>query len=144
MTTVQVILAVFDDENNTEAALKQLKAAKKGELPGIQAAVAMYKDADSSKFRYKEVGLTPGKVRWAEHPGRDPGYMTGGAGSFWERRGLAGQAGGAEETGKPLSADRINQVVASLPPGSSAILAVVADQDVAAVEKNLTAWAPIY
>jgi uncharacterized membrane protein len=137
--TVQVVLAVFDDENSTAAALKQLKAAKKGGLPGIQAAVAMYKDASSSRFRYKEVGLTPGKGALSGVIlGATLGILTGGAGIVLGAAGaLLGGLVGRKKQESRFPTDRINQVVASLPPGSSAILAVVADQDVAAVEKDL-------
>ncbi|HXV42315.1 MAG TPA: DUF1269 domain-containing protein [Anaerolineae bacterium] len=136
--TVQVILAVFDDENSTEAALKQLKAAKKGE-PRVQAAVAMFKDADGSRFRYKEVGLTPGKgALGGVILGATLGILTGGATIILGAAGaLLGGLVGRKKQESRLPTDRINQVVASLPAGSSAILAVVADQDVAAVEKDL-------
>src|SRR5262245_52807235 len=77
--TVQVILAVFNDENGAESALKQLKAAKKEKLK-IQAAVAMVKDASGSRFHYKEVGLTPGKGALSGVVlGATLGIMTGGA-----------------------------------------------------------------
>jgi uncharacterized membrane protein len=137
--TVQVILAVFDDENSTETALRQLKAAKQGELPGIQAAVAMFKDASGSRFRYKEVGLTPGKgALGGVILGATVGILTGGAGIILGAAGaLLGGLVGRKKQESRFPTDRINQVVASLPPGSSAILAVVADQDVAAVEKDL-------
>jgi hypothetical protein len=104
-----VILAVFDDENSTEAALKQLKVAK-GE-PRVQAAVAMFKDANGSRFRYKEVGLTPGKRAGRRNPGRDPGYIDG------RRHDHSGAAGAllrlaGRKNRKAAPHRRINQVVA--------------------------------
>jgi uncharacterized membrane protein len=137
--TVQMILAVFDDENSAEAALQQLKAAKKGKALGIQAAVAMSKDASGGRFRYKEVGLTPSKGALSGVIlGATLGILTGGAGIILGAAGaLLGGLVGRKKQESRLPAERINQVVASIPPGSSAILAVVADQDVVAVEKDL-------
>jgi uncharacterized membrane protein len=137
--TVQVIIAVFDDEDSAETALKQLKVAKKGELPKIQAAMAISRDASGSRFHYKEVGLTPGKgALGGVILGATLGILTGGAGIILGAAGaLLGGLVGRKKQESRFPADRINQVVASLPPGASAILAVVADQDVAVMEKAL-------
>jgi hypothetical protein len=141
--TVQVILAVFDDENSTEAALKQLKAAKKGE-PRVQAAVAMFKDANGSRFRYKEVGLTPGKgALGGVILGATLGILTGGATIILGAAGaLLGSLAGRKKQESRLPTDRINQVVASLqrglrPSGSCPIRR-------GRREKIWPTWAPIY
>jgi uncharacterized membrane protein len=134
--TVQVVLAVFNEEDSAETVLKQLK---KGEAPKLQAAVAMAKDASGNKFHYKEVGLTPGKgALGGVILGATLGIATGGAGLVLGAAGaLLGSLVGRKKQESRLPAERINQVVSSLPPGSSAILAVVADQDAAAIEKAL-------
>src|SRR5688500_7861074 len=79
--TVQGILADFNEEYSAEKVLKQLKSEKKGELPKLQAAVAMAKNASGDKFHYKEVGLTPGKgALGGVILGATLGIATGGAG----------------------------------------------------------------
>jgi uncharacterized membrane protein len=137
--SVQVVLAVFNEENRAETVLKQLKAAKKGELPKIQAAMAMSKDTSGHRFHYKELGLTPGKgALGGVILGTTLGILTGGIGIVMGAAGaLLGGLVGRKKQESRFPAERINQVVTVIPPGSSAILAVVADTDVAAIEKTL-------
>jgi uncharacterized membrane protein len=138
--SVQLIIAAFNDESGAEEALKQLKASKK-KLTGIQAALAMHKDATGKKMHYKEVGMTPGKgALGGVILGATLGILSGGTGLVLGAAGaLLGSLVGEKKQEGRFSADRINQVAASLPPGSSAIGAVVEDHSVAELEKELAA-----
>ncbi len=134
-----LVIAAFSDKEGAEAALSQLKAANKGETMGIQAALAMYKDATGKKISYKEVGLTPGKgALGGVILGATVGILSGGTGLVLGAAGaLFGGLMGRKKQESRFSADRINQVATSLEPGSSAIVAVVDPEFVAPYEQEL-------
>jgi uncharacterized membrane protein len=77
---IQLLVAAFDDEESAEGVLRELKAAKKEKLIGIQGAVVLRKDL-SGKVHTKDVGLTPGKgAAGGVALGAVVGILTGGTG----------------------------------------------------------------
>ncbi|MFN2150435.1 MAG: hypothetical protein ACK2T5_02480 [Anaerolineales bacterium] len=135
--SVQFVIAIYDAEQGAEEALAAFKAGKKEKLQGIQGAVAMRKDSDG-QIHYKDVGLTPAKGALAGVlMGAVVGIATGGAGLVLGAVGalLGGVVGRRQREGH-VAAEQVNQVVASLPPGSSALLSIV-DQDAAPAFENL-------
>jgi uncharacterized membrane protein len=127
--TTQLVVAAFNKEGGAEEALSKLKDAKKGKLVDIQAAVAIRKDTDGG-IHYKDVGLTPAKgAAGGVILGSVLAVLTGGTVLALGAIGaLVGGIVGKKKRESHLSADRINQIVASLDPGSSAIIAVL-DQE---------------
>jgi len=120
------VIAVFDTEQGAEETLSNLKAENKEKLQGVQAAVAMRKDAQG-RIHYKDVGMTPAKVAVAGIVmGAVIGIATGGAGLVLGTLGalLGGVIGKRKREGQ-IRAEQVNQVVASIPKGSSALLTVV-------------------
>jgi uncharacterized membrane protein len=137
---VQFVIAVFDSEPGAEEALSNLKAEKKEKLSGVQAAVAMRKDAQS-RIHYKDVGMTPAKGAVAGIVmGAVVGIATGGAGLVLGTLGalLGGVIGKRKREGH-IEAEQVNQVVASLSPGSSALLTIVEQDAVADFEELMHA-----
>lgn len=135
---VQLIVAAFEDENEAEKVLSALKEVKKEETIGIVAAVAMRKDLDGG-IRYKDAGLTPAKgALGGVVLGAVVGILTGGAGLVLG--GLGGVLGGLvgkRKRDSHFSSGEINQIVAALPPGWSAVLAIVGQADAPALEQAL-------
>jgi uncharacterized membrane protein len=127
--SVKFVIAVFDTEEMAEVTLTKLKAENKEHLRGVQAAVAMRKDANS-RIHYKDVGLTPAKGAVAGVVlGAVVGIATGGAGLALGALGalLGGVVGKRKREGR-IASEQVNQVVASIQPASSALLSVV-EQD---------------
>jgi uncharacterized membrane protein len=123
---VQFMIAVFDSEEGAEETLSNLKTEKKEKLPGVQAAVAMRKDAQG-RIHYKDVGMTPAKGAVAGIVmGAVVGIATGGAGLVLGTLGalLGGVIGKRKREGQ-IAAEQVNQVVASIPMSSSALLTIV-------------------
>lgn len=134
---VQFVIAIFESEPGAEETLSVLKANKKEALQGVQAAVAMRKDADS-RIHYKDVGLTPAKGAVAGVVlGAVVGIATGGAGLALGALGavLGGAVGKRKREGQ-IASEQVNQVVASIRPGSSALLTIV-EQGAAVQFENL-------
>lgn len=128
---VQFVIAIFEGEQAAEETLSALKTDKKEKLSGVQAVVAMRKDVDS-RIHYKDVGMTPVKGAAAGVVlGAFIGIATGGVGLALGALGaLLGGAMGKRQREGQIAAEQVNQVVASIKPGSSALLAVV-EQDAA-------------
>ena len=123
---VQFVIAIFESEAGAEKTLSKIKAEKKDELKSVQAAVAMRKDAQN-QIHYKDVGMTPAKGAVAGVViGAIVGIATGGAGLVLGAVGglLGGVVGKRKREGQ-VAAEKVNQVVASIPAGSSAVLAIV-------------------
>jgi uncharacterized membrane protein len=138
--SVQFVIAVFDTEEGAEETLSNLKAEEKEELQGVQAAVAMRKDADN-RIHYKDVGMTPAKGAIAGVVmGALVGIVTGGTGLVLGAVGaLLGGVIGKRKREDHIAAEQVNQVVASIPPGSSALLTIVEDEAAADFEELLHA-----
>ncbi len=128
---VQFVIAIFEGEQAAEETLSALKTDKKEKLSGVQAAVAMRKDADS-RIHYKDVGMTPAKGAVAGVVlGAFIGIATGGVGlALGALGGLLGGAMGKRKREGQIASEQVNQVVASIKPGSSALLTIV-DKDAA-------------
>jgi len=139
-STIPVLIAAFDDELAAEEALKTLAESRDEELIGIQAAVAMRKD-DKGQIHFKDVGMTPGKgVVAGVVLGAVVGVLTGGAGLALGTLGaLVGGIVGKKKQESRFSNDRLNQVAASLAPGSSAVVIVMEPGWVVVLEKELEA-----
>jgi uncharacterized membrane protein len=135
---LHIIVAAFAGEMDAEDALHDLKEAGKENEAGIEAAVAMRKDGEGN-LHFKDVGMTPGKGALAGVVlGAVIGVLTGGTGLAMGAIGaLAGGLVGRRKQAGTIPTDRINQVAASLAPGSSAIVAVVEPKSVARVEVDL-------
>jgi uncharacterized membrane protein len=137
---VQFVIALFDSEAGAEETLSAMKAEKKESLAGVEAAVAMRKDADN-RIHYKDVGLTPAKGAVAGVVlGAVVGIATGGAGLALGALGavLGGVVGKRKREGQ-IASEQVNQVVASIQPGSSALLTVVRQDAAEAFESLLHA-----
>lgn len=137
-TTIHLIVAAFDSETGAEEAFKTMKESRDEELVGIQAAVALHKD-QQGQIHFKDVGLTPAKgAAGGVVLGAVVGIMTGGTGLALGALGaLIGGLVGKKKRDSRFSADRINQVAASLAPGSSAIVIVMEPGWVVVVEEEL-------
>ena len=124
--SVQFVIAIFDSETGAEETLSRLKSEKKEILGSVQAAVVMRKDTESN-IHYKDVGMTPAKGALAGTAiGAIIGIATGGASLVLGAAGalLGGMVGKRKREGN-VAAEKINQVVASIPTESSALLAIV-------------------
>ncbi|MCA9991410.1 MAG: DUF1269 domain-containing protein [Pseudomonadales bacterium] len=137
-TPIELIIAAFNDEKGAEVALKELQAAKKEKLIGIQAAAIVRRDA-KNKLHVREVGeLTPkkGAVGGAVL-GAAVGLLTGGAGLVLGAAGalIGNIIGRKHDIG--FSNQRLETIGESLKPGSSAIVAVIEHKWVVALEEDL-------
>ena len=123
---VQLVIAIFENEFGAEQTLSSLKAEEKAALQSVLAAVALQKNANS-RVRYKDVGMTPTKGAVAGIVlGGVVGIATGGAGlALGALGGLLGGVMGKRKREDKITAEQVNQVIASIPAGSSALLAVV-------------------
>jgi len=123
---VQLVIAIFENELGAEKTLRSLKAEEKDALQSVLAAVALQKNADNS-VHYKDVGMTPTKGAVAGIVlGTVVGIATGGAGlALGALGGLLGGVMGKRKREGQITTEQVNQVIASIPAGSSALLAVV-------------------
>ncbi|MFC2015614.1 DUF1269 domain-containing protein [Chloroflexota bacterium] len=135
---MHLIIATFDAEAGAEEALKELKESQDEELIGIQAAVALHKDV-KGQIHFKDVGLTPAKGAVAGVAlGAVVGILTGGTGLALGAIGaLVGGIAGKRKQESGFPAERLNQVAATLAPGSSAILIVMEPGWVVVLEEEL-------
>lgn len=135
---VQLIVAAFQDENAANAALKELKEAKRARLIGIQNAAVLRKD-EKGKLHIKETADMGGGK------GAVLGGVTGAAIGLLAGPMLVvpvavgalvgGLAAKLRDSG--FSDERLKQLGEGLTPGSSAIVAVVEHKWVAEVEKAM-------
>lgn len=124
--TMHLIVAAFDAEDRAEEALKALRESRDEKLVGIQAAVALRKDGEG-EIHFRDVGLTPAKgMVGGVVLGAVVGILTGGTGLALGALGaLVGGLVGRKKRDSRSPTNRINQIAASLSPGSSAILIVM-------------------
>lgn len=135
---IYVVIAVFDTQTGAEAARKALKASRDEELIGIRASIAVHKD-EAGQIHYKDTALTAGKgaVEGAIL-GAAAGILTGGATLALGAAGaLAGGLIGKKKQGEGVADQRLNQLAASLVPGSSALAVVMDPGWRVVVEKEL-------
>jgi uncharacterized membrane protein len=123
---LHLIIAAFDAETGAEEALQDLKQSQQGDLIGIQAAVSLHKD-EAGQIHFKDVGLTPAKgAAGSVVLGAVVGILTGGTGIALGALGaLVGGLVGRKKRDSRFSAERVNQIAASLAPGSSAAVIVM-------------------
>jgi uncharacterized membrane protein len=135
---LHLIIAAFEAEMDAEKALRSLNESQDEELIGIQAAVAMHKD-EEGQIHFKDVGLTPAKgAVGGVVLGAVVGILTGGTGLALGALGaLVGGLVGRKKQDSRFSADRVNQLAASLAPGSSAAVIVMDPGWGAVVEEKL-------
>ena len=138
---LQLLISIFKDEKGAEKAIETLKAAHKDAESGIQAAVAVIKDQNSA-IHYKDVGLTPAKgALGGVILGATLGILTGGVGIALGALGaFVGGLIGNRKREQQFSSVRMNELVASLVPGTSALVAVVEREHVADLEKGLESF----
>lgn len=137
-TPLHLIIATFDDEAGAEVALENLKESQDEELIGIQAAVAVHKDA-KGQFHFRDVGLTPAKgAVGGVVLGAVVGVLTGGTGIALGALGaLIGGLVGRKKRDSRFPAERVNQLAAALAPGSSAALMVMEPGWAVVIEERL-------
>jgi uncharacterized membrane protein len=137
---VRFVIAMFDSETGAEETLSNLKTENKEALKAVQGAVAMRKDSESH-IHYTDVGMTPSKGALAGVAiGAILGIATGGAGLVLGAAGaLLGGVTGNRRRESQVAAEKINQVVASIPPGTSALLTIIDAGAAADFEKLLHA-----
>lgn len=137
---VQLVIATFADEQGAEAAIKALQATRKEQLTGVQAAIAIRKDTQN-RFHYRDVGMTPGKgALGGVILGAVVGIISGGTVLVLGAAGAAlGSLVGRKRQDRRFAPERLNQVAASLAPGSSALVAVGDPAAVAVLDQDLTA-----
>lgn len=135
---VEVIAAAFQDEKAADAALKELKKAKKEKLIGIQNAAVLRKD-EKGKIHIKETAdMGGGKgAALGGATGAAIGLIAGpllvvpvAVGAL-----VGGLAAKARDTG--FKNERLEKIGDSLTPGSSAIIAVVEHTWVEQVRREL-------
>jgi uncharacterized membrane protein len=136
---LQIIVAAFQEEDAADGALKALKEAKKEKLISIDNAAVIRKD-ENGKLHIKETADMGGGK------GAGVGALVGGAiGLLAGPPGVvAGSALGAAVGGITAKLydggfkdERLEQIGASLQPGTSAIVAVIEHRWVAELERDL-------
>jgi uncharacterized membrane protein len=135
---LQLLIAFFQDEQGYQEAIDVLKSASKEKQRGIHGAVAITKDQNSA-IHYKDVGLTPAKGALSGVIlGTALGILSGGIGIALGTIGaLVGSLFGAKKRSGQFSDVRMHELVASLAPGTSAILAIVEPEQLAELEKEI-------
>jgi len=135
---VQLIVAAFQDENGAEAALNELKAAKKEKLVNIKDAAVLRKDV-KGELHIKEPSDMTGKkgVGVGGIVGAGLAVLTGGAAIPLMALGAAtgGVAAKVRDTG--FKDERLRKLGAGLKPGSSAIVAVIEHTWVTEAEEEM-------
>lgn len=136
---VQLIVAIFSDEDGADRALKELRQAKRERLIGIENAAVIRKGLDG-EVRFKEtadMGGGQGAVIGAV-VGAVVGIMTGGVGLLLGAAGalVGGLAAKLHDTG--FDDARLRVAGESLQPGSSAIVAVIEHKWVGELAETLT------
>jgi uncharacterized membrane protein len=135
---LHLLVAAFDKEADAESALEALKESRDEDLVGVQAAVAMRKDHEG-QIQFQDVGMAPGKGALAGVAlGAVVGVLTGGTVIALGALGaLIGGLVGRKKRDSRFPTGGINQLAASLPPGSSALVVVMEPGWVVVLEKEL-------
>jgi uncharacterized membrane protein len=137
---LHLLLAAFDAEAAARDALKTLKESRDEKIVGVQAAVAMRKDAEG-QLQFEDVGMTPGKGALAGVAlGAVVGVLTGGTVIALGALGaLIGGLVGRKKRDSRFPTGGINQLAASLAPDSSALVIIMEPGWVVVLEKELEA-----
>jgi uncharacterized membrane protein len=143
-SAVEVFVAAFGNEDQADAAVKDFKAMdREGTIELIDAAAIVH-GADG-KVHFKETADPSGK-RWAKR-----GAIAGGlVGLIFPPMILASAAVGAGAGGiwgkvrdKGISDDELRQIGETIPPGSSAIIAVAEDRMLERLERGIEGYQTI-
>ena len=143
-TTIEVFVAAFDSEGGAGAALKDFQAAERaGAIDLIDGAVIVHK-ADG-KVDYEETADPSGK-KWAKR-----GAIAGGVvGLIFPPSiigtAIVGAAGGGvwgKVRDKGFKDEDLRAIGDSLPPGSSAVIAVAEDRMIQQLESGLAGYEKI-
>jgi uncharacterized membrane protein len=143
-STVNLFIAAYGDESQAGAALKDFQSMnREGSIDLIDAAVIVH--AADGKVRFEETADPSGK-KWAKR-----GAIAGGVvGLIFPPSIIASAAVGAAGGGvwgkvrdKGFKDEDLKQIGESLPPGSSAIIAIAEDRVVERLEKGLQGYQKI-
>jgi uncharacterized membrane protein len=143
-STIELFVASFGTEHQAGLALKDFQAAQRaGSIDLIDAAVIMH-GADG-KVRFEETADPSGK-RWAKR-----GAIAGGVvglifpPSIIASAVVAGGAGGlwGKIRDKGFKDEDLKEIGESLPPGSSAIIAIAQDRMIEQLERGLEGYEKI-
>src|SRR3954467_1623056 len=141
---MSVFVAAFGSEDQAGAALKDFRAMdREGSIELIDAAVVVH--TAGGKVRFEETADPSGK-RWAKR-----GAIAGGlVGLIFPPMILASAAVGAGGGGiwghgrdKGISDDELRQIGETIPPGSSAIIAVAEDRMLERLERGIEGYQTI-
>ena len=140
-STLEVFVATYDTENGAAAASKAFQAAQRdGAIDLIDAAVIVHTADDKVKI---EETADPSGKKWAKR-----GAIAGGVvglifpPSIIVSAAVGGGAGGiwGKIRDKGFKDEELKQIGNSLPPGSSAIIAVAEDRMVEQLERALSGY----
>ena len=143
-STVEIFIAAFDTEHMAGAALKDFQAAQRdGAIDLIDAAVIVH--TAEGKVKFEETADPSGK-KWAKR-----GAIAGGVvglifpPSIIASAAVAGGAGGlwGKIRDKGFKDEDLREIGDSLPPGSSAIIAIAEDRVVEQLERGLAGYRKI-
>ena len=142
--TLNVFVAAFDDESEAGVALKDFQAMdREGSIELLDAAVIVH--SSDGKVHFEETADPSGK-KWAKR-----GAIAGGVvGLIFPPSILASAAVGAAGGGiwgkvrdKGFTDEDLKEIGESLPPGSSAIIAIAEDRVIDRLEKGLQGYEKI-
>src|SRR5438477_2210122 len=143
-SNLEVFVAAFGTEDEAGVALKDFQTMdREGSIDLIDAAVVVHNEND--KVTFKETADPSGK-KWAKR-----GAIAGGlVGLIFPPTILASAAVGAGAGGiwgkvsdKGISDDELRQIGESIPPGSSAIIAVAEDRMLERLERGIEGYQKI-
>jgi uncharacterized membrane protein len=120
------IVAVFGTQTGAEAARKALRTSRDEKLIGISASTAVQKD-EKGQIHFKDTGMSAGKgAVEGSILGAAVGVLTGGTALALGAAGaLVGGLVGKRKKEGSVEEQRLNQLTASLVPGSSALIVVM-------------------
>jgi uncharacterized membrane protein len=121
-----LIVAAFDTQTGAQAARKALRTSRDGKLIGICASIAVQKD-EKGQIHFKDTGMSAGRgAVEGSILGVAVGVLTGGTTLALGAAGaLVGGLVGKRKQAGCVEEQRLNQLAASLVPGSSALVVVM-------------------
>jgi uncharacterized membrane protein len=121
-----LIVAVFGTQTGAHAARKALRTSREEKLIGICASIAVQKD-EKGQILFRDTGMSTGKgAVEGSILGAAVGVLTGGTALALGAAGaLVGGLVGKRQQAGCVEDQRLNQLTASLVPGSSALVVVM-------------------